>query len=65
MDMDSFVITIGEFLHMSGTKARFDAGRTNYVIPKYQREYKWNDERVLALISDIKNRDSKRRAPLK
>lgn len=29
----------------------------NYVIPKYQREYKWNDERVVTLISDIKNRD--------
>lgn len=57
MNMDSFVVTIGEFLHMNGARARFDANRTNYVIPKYQREYKWSDERVVALISDIKNRD--------
>jgi len=42
---------------MSGNNACFDNGRINYVIPKYQREYKWNDERVIALILDIKNRD--------
>ena len=54
MNMDSFVITVGEFLHMCGEKARFDSNKTNYVIPKYQREYKWSDDRAVTLIADIK-----------
>jgi len=52
--MDSFIITVGEFLHMNGSKAHFESARKNYVIPKYQREYKWSDERVITLINDIK-----------
>ena len=58
MNMSSFVVTIGEFLKMHRVESpNFDQDRSNYVIPKYQREYKWNDERVYALIADIKNRD--------
>lgn len=58
MNMDSFVVTIGEFFKMDrGMVPNFDCDRVKYVIPKYQREYKWDEERVLTLISDIKNRD--------
>lgn len=56
--MTSFVATIGEFFKMNTNKAsNFDSDRLNYVIPKYQREYKWDDERVRTLITDIRNRD--------
>ena len=54
MHMESFVITVGEFLRMSGQKVLFDPNKINYVIPKYQREYKWSDERVATLITDVK-----------
>ena len=58
MNMNSFVVTIGEFLEMNRKKdPNFDQYRSNYIIPKYQREYKWNEERVRALITDIRNRD--------
>jgi len=56
--MSSFIVTIGELLEISRyEKPDFDHGVLSYVIPKYQREYKWSNERVVTLITDIKKRD--------
>lgn len=58
MDMRSFVASIGELFLMDTNKdSNFDSDRKKYVIPKYQREYKWTKEKVRTLISDINNRD--------
>jgi len=55
---DSFIVTVGDFLEMHKKDSdAFDPARTRYVIPKYQREYKWNEERVATLFRDINNRD--------
>ncbi len=54
----SFIVTISEFLSMQKQgQDYFDQNRSRYVIPKYQREYKWDIERVVALFNDINNRD--------
>jgi len=54
----SFIVTISEFLSMQKQgQDYFDQNRPRYVIPKYQREYKWDIERVVALFNDINNRD--------
>jgi uncharacterized protein with ParB-like and HNH nuclease domain len=56
--MESFVANISEFLTINKNNApNFEQNRTRYVIPKYQREYKWDSERVITLFQDIKNRD--------
>ncbi len=58
MDMNSFVVNIGEFfLKERYGKQEFINKKKQYVIPKYQREYKWTPDRVKTLISDINNRD--------
>lgn len=58
MHMESFITSIGEFFKMHRNyEPNFDQLRTRYVIPKYQREYKWDNERVITLFNDIKNRD--------
>ena len=58
MDMNSFVVSIGKFFLMSReNESNFDQDCRKYIIPKYQREYKWTSERVKTLISDINNRD--------
>lgn len=35
----------------------FDDNISQYVIPKYQREYKWSEDKVEDLIRDVDNRD--------
>lgn len=58
MEIKSFVVTIAEFFMMECQETTiFDPNCKTYVIPKYQREYKWTEEKVLTLISDINNRD--------
>lgn len=55
--MKSFVISVGDFLGLApsdGQFERFDIDVTQFVIPKYQREYTWNDVRVKSLIQDIR-----------
>lgn len=56
--LESFVVSIGDFFLISRNKEpNFDSERKKYIIPKYQREYKWTAEKVQTLISDINNRD--------
>lgn len=58
LNLDSFVISVREFFLLSGEgDSHFDSNRKYYVIPKYQREYKWTPEKVKTLISDINNRE--------
>lgn len=58
LQLESFVVSIAEFFLVSRNKEpNFDKNREKYVIPKYQREYKWTEEKVKTLISDINNRD--------
>jgi len=58
MDISSFVVTISDFFLMDWPEnSNFSSTHRRYVIPKYQREYKWNEENVHTLITDINNRD--------
>ena len=58
LQLESFVVSIAEFFLISRNKEPdFDKNREKYVIPKYQREYKWTEEKVKTLICDINNRD--------
>lgn len=58
LQLESFVVSIAEFFLICREKgSNFDSNRKKYVIPKYQREYKWTVEKVQTLISDINNRD--------
>ncbi|WP_296557930.1 DUF262 domain-containing protein [uncultured Acetobacterium sp.] len=58
MIMESFITSVDEFFKMNKTnEPNFDQNRLRYVIPKYQREYKWDSERVITLFNDINNRD--------
>lgn len=58
MDMNSFVVRIsGFFLMDTGRESNFETLRKEYIIPKYQREYKWTAEKVKTLLTDINNRD--------
>lgn len=58
LQMESFVVSISEFFLLARSKEpNFDTDRKKYIIPKYQREYKWTPEKVQTLISDINNRD--------
>ena len=36
---------------------RIDINKSHYVIPKYQREYAWDDTMILDLINDIEDKD--------
>lgn len=58
LQLESFIVSIAEFFLIRREKEpNFDDNRKKYVIPKYQREYKWTTEKVQTLISDINNRD--------
>jgi hypothetical protein len=58
--MKSFIVKLSEFFciarNVENTES-FDDGIIQYVIPKYQREYKWTEEKVTTLVNDINNRD--------
>lgn len=55
MNMEAFVISVEKLFLID--KEKFSSPKDKYIIPKYQREYAWTEERVQALISDIDNRD--------
>lgn len=54
MEFTSFTTTVNDFFMIANNeRAKFDVNIVQYVIPKYQREYKWTNEQVKTLISDI------------
>lgn len=58
--MRAFVATLGEIFKLKREEEQnenFDDDIRGYVIPKYQREYKWTKDKVLTLIQDINKRD--------
>ncbi len=56
--MDSFIIRLENFYCMKKEDGSFlDPKRKSYVIPKYQREYAWDDNMISDLINDIEDRD--------
>lgn len=58
--MKAFVIKIAELFKMDsqlGNEFVFKEEKRRLLIPLYQREYKWSDERIASLINDIKKRD--------
>lgn len=58
MRIESFVASVGDFFRMTKNDVpSFGLNRVKYIIPKYQREYKWDGERVLTLLTDINKRD--------
>ena len=58
LQLESFVVSVAEFFLISRNQdPDFDNSREKYVIPKYQREYKWTAEKIQTLISDVNNRD--------
>lgn len=58
MKLNSFVITVKDFLLVNQVvESKFNFFKLQYVIPKYQREYKWNKEKIKTFCRDILNRD--------
>lgn len=58
--MRAFVTEIAKFFKLNTERSRdanFESNRRALRIPLYQREYKWEDEKIEALISDISKRD--------
>ncbi len=54
MEITSFTTTVSDFFTIANNeRSKFDISKKYYVIPKYQREYKWSVEQVKTLISDI------------
>ena len=54
--MRAFVLKMSEFFKMDKPTepANFKADKRELCIPLYQREYKWENEKINALIADIK-----------
>lgn len=56
--MRAFVTKIYDFFKLDTGKEddekNFRTGKRSLKIPLYQREYKWENEKISALISDIK-----------
>ncbi len=57
--MKSFIITVEKFLKMDTEveECNFPPEKRKLVIPLYQREFKWSDEKIVGLIGDISRRD--------
>lgn len=54
MEIKSFTTTVNDFFMIANNEiSKFDTNKKQFVIPKYQREYKWSEEQVKTLISDI------------
>lgn len=54
MEITSFTTTVNDFFMIANNeRSKFDILKQQFVIPKYQREYKWSREQVRTLISDI------------
>lgn len=55
--MKSFVITVEDFFKMNQSipnSGNFDEDKRSLLIPLYQREYRWGDDKIQALLNDIK-----------
>ena len=58
--MYAFVASLGNLLKLNTEKDipnNFNQNKRRMVIPLYQREYKWPDEKICGLINDINSRD--------
>ena len=56
--MNSFIVRLEDFYRMTkDDRNRIDINKSHYVIPKYQREYAWDDTMILVLINDIEDKD--------
>lgn len=57
--MRSFTTKLGNLFKMDTNveSANFDDLKRKMVIPLYQREYKWDNEKITTLLTDIANRD--------
>ena len=58
--MKSFVVKLHEFFSLNRTQPNidnFEATKRQLLIPLYQREYKWENEKIESLIFDINIRD--------
>ena len=58
--MFAFVTSLGRLLKLNTEKEapnNFDQNKRKMVIPLYQREYKWPNEKICGLINDINLRD--------
>lgn len=56
MNEESFIVTVRELFQISKKSKNielFDADIKKYVIPMYQREYKWTEDKVRTFIRDI------------
>ncbi len=55
--MKSFIITVQDFFKMHQTVPNtgdFDQNKKSLLIPLYQREYRWSDDKIQSLLNDIK-----------
>lgn len=55
--MKSFVVELKELFLLNTNRdvvSNFDQDKRRLTIPKYQREYKWKDEKIIGLLNDIK-----------
>lgn len=61
MNEESFVVKVRELFQISRKSKEnaelFDEDIKGYVIPMYQREYKWTEDKVQTFIRDINDRD--------
>lgn len=58
--MKSFVVKLDKFFKMNTgipCPQNFLENKRRLIIPMYQREYKWTNEKVIGLISDVSRRD--------
>lgn len=55
--MKSFIISVKDFFQMNQTvpnAGNFDEDKMHLLIPLYQREYRWSDDKIQSLLNDIK-----------
>lgn len=55
--MKSFVVNMVDLFQLNSNKdpvANFDPQKRKLTIPKYQREYKWKNEKIISMLNDIK-----------
>ena len=59
--MKSFITTLGKVIKLNTEKTEaeqnFDEDKKRLIIPLYQREYKWSNEKVITLLRDVNKRD--------
>ena len=58
--MKSFIIKLQDFFQFNRNNTNnggYPPGILKYLIPLYQREYKWEDDKIEGLVQDINNRD--------